>query len=217
MVMLGVRAQAGSAKAMNSAAYYARMQSEAAAARTRYGITDVRVGLADLRRIYSKEKIKIDLSDTLSNRIRGAYFYDELGATVLLNKKLPIDPRVFTMAHELKHHLFDQDRLVVLCGLDNETKLIEIGAEVFAGEFLFPQQQFIDYFSGHTFTPEELVHLKVNTRTTLSYAGLVKHAERLGLVQRGSLRKVAWKKLEESIYGVPYYKQRLAATGRART
>jgi Zn-dependent peptidase ImmA (M78 family) len=197
-----------------STKYYKQMGVEASEARKRYGISESRVGLADLRRIYSAEDIRIDLSDTLSNRVRGAYFYDELGATVLLNKKLPDDPRAFTMAHELKHHLFDRDRLVVFCGSDNVSSVIEIGAEVFAAEFLFPEQTFIDYFKEHAFTPEELVHLKVNTRTTLSYAGLAKRAEFLGLAKRGSLQKIAWTKLQESMYGVPFYKQRLAASGR---
>ncbi|MGD0893082.1 MAG: hypothetical protein ABR923_16285, partial [Terracidiphilus sp.] len=45
----------------------------------------------------------------------------------------------------------------------------------------------------------------------LSYAGIAKRAEFLGFAPQNSLAKVAWKKLEESIYGVPFYKQRLAA------
>jgi hypothetical protein len=38
---------------------------------------------------------------------------------------------------------------------------------------------------------------------------LAKRAEFLGLAPQNSLAKIAWKKLEESIYGVPFYKQRL--------
>jgi hypothetical protein len=41
--------------------------------------------------------------------------------------------------------------------------------------------------------------------------GIAKRAEFLGFAPQNSLAKVAWKKLEESIYGVPFYKQRLAA------
>jgi hypothetical protein len=51
------------------------------------------------------------------------------------------------------------------------------------------------------------VALKSETQTTLSYQGLAKRAEFLGYCEAGLLKKVAWKKLEESIYGVPLYKR----------
>jgi hypothetical protein len=60
-------------------------------------------------------------------------------------------------------------------------------------------------------TAEQLVTLKRETKTTLSYAGIAKRAEFLGFAPQNSLAKIAWKKLKESIYGVPFYKQRLAA------
>jgi len=60
---------------------------------------------SDLRRIYRTEGIRIDLWPYKFKGLRGAYFNDELGPTVLLAKGLPQDPMVFTMAHELKHHV----------------------------------------------------------------------------------------------------------------
>jgi hypothetical protein len=58
---------------------------------------------------------------------------------------------------------------------------------------------------------EQLVTLKRETKTTLSYAGIAKRAEFLGFAPQNSLAKVTWKKLEESIYGVPFYKQKFVA------
>ncbi len=55
---------------------------------------------------------------------------------------------------------------------------------------------------------ETLVRLKHETRTTLSYAGLAKRAEFMGYAPKGSLPNSGWKKLEEEIYGVPFFKRR---------
>jgi hypothetical protein len=52
-----------------------------------------------------------------------------------------------------------------------------------------------------------LVRLKRETQTTLSYTGLAKRAEFLNFAPAGSLARVAWKKLEEQLYGEPFYKQ----------
>jgi hypothetical protein len=89
---------------------------------------------------------------------------------------------------------------------------IEIGAEVFAAEFIYPEAQFGADLQARGValggcTAEIIVRLKRDTRTTLSYAGLVKRAEFLGFAPPGVLQGVKWKKLAESIFGVPYYKR----------
>jgi hypothetical protein len=91
---------------------------------------------------------------------------------------------------------------------------IEIGAEVFAAEFIFPEQEYAELLkimgiNNENFTPEALVHLKHDTKTTLSYSGLAKRAEFMGFAKEGSLTKkrIPWKKMEEKIYGIPIYKQ----------
>lgn len=95
-----------------------------------------------------------------------------------------------------------------------ETEPIEIGAEVFAAEFLFPEQIFIELMEemglskGEQCACENLVQIKHNTKTTLSYAGLVKKAEWLGFAEKGSLPRDGWKRLEEQMYGMPFYKRR---------
>jgi Zn-dependent peptidase ImmA (M78 family) len=185
--------------------------------RDQYGLQTPRVLKSDLRRIYKDQGIHIDLWPYKLRKLRGAYFNDAEGASVMLARGLPDDPMIFTMGHELKHHLVDRDSIVALCDPSNQSAEIEIGAEVFAAEMIYPESMFRDdlHRLGVTIgscTAEQLVTLKRETKTTLSYAGIAKRAEFLGFAPQNSLAKVAWKKLEESIYGVPFYKQRLAAT-----
>ncbi|MFO0855927.1 MAG: ImmA/IrrE family metallo-endopeptidase [Phycisphaerales bacterium] len=197
---------------MTPSEYYKQMQVLARSTRTSHGIAGPKVTRSDLRRVYKALGITIDLWPYPLKGIRGAYFNDQNGPSVLLAKSLPTDPLVFTMAHELKHHLVDGQGGVSLCLAENQSAMIEIGAEVFAAEFLFPEEEFAQRLvemkvGPGACTPEHLVHLKKQSQTTLSYAGMVKRAERLGFLPRGSTAKVAWKRLEEQLYGVPVYKR----------
>lgn len=201
---------------MSRAEHYRQMRLLAGQVREQYGLHTPRVLKSDLRRIYKDQGIKIDLWPYKMKKLRGAYFYDEDGASVMLAKGLPNDPMIFTMGHELKHHLADRDNIVSLCDPSSQSTEIEIGAEIFAAELIFPEQMFRDLLAAMgvtrgSCTAQHLVKLKRETQTTLSYAGLAKRAEFLELAPQKSLAKVAWKKLEESIYGVPFYKQRLIA------
>jgi len=193
--------------------YYEEMKALARTVRARYGLNGPRVTRSDLRRVYKVQRITVHLWPYPLKKLRGAYFNDECGVSVMIDKSLPEDPRVFTMAHELKHHFVDADRAAVFCGLSNRNEIIEIGAEVFAAEFLFPDQLFVANMMEMRVPkgicqPESLVRLKRETKTTLSYSGLVKKAEFLGFASPGSLDGVRWKKLEEKLYGVPFYKQK---------
>jgi hypothetical protein len=196
---------------VNRHAYYEQLKALARSVRDEFALRTPRVLRSDLRRIYRKHGIRIDLWPNFKG-LRGAYFFDELGPTVVINSKLPEDPRVFTMAHELKHHLVDRDLGLAYCDVSNQNQQIEIGAEVFAVELIFPEGDFVSHLDQMGIRcgdceAEGLVRLKVETRTTLSYAGLVKYAERLGFVAKGSLDGVKWKKLEESIVGEPIHKR----------
>jgi Zn-dependent peptidase ImmA (M78 family) len=190
------------------------MRMLAVEVRAKYGFATPRVLRSDLRRIYRDEGIRIDLWPYKMKKLRGAYFNDADGASVLLAKSLPQDPMVFTMGHELKHHLVDRDKIVALCDTSNKSAEIEIGAEIFAAELIYPEDMFradltsLGVLQGSC-TARNIVDLKRQTDTTLSYAGLSKRAEFLGFAPLGTLARVAWKKLEESIYGIPFYKQRL--------
>jgi Zn-dependent peptidase ImmA (M78 family) len=199
---------------MNRFAYYQEMKALARQVRSDHGLTTPRVLRSDLRRIYKHYGIRIDLWPHRFNRLRGAYFFDDLGATVMLVRGLPPDPTVFTMGHELKHHLADREAGLTYCDASNENEPIEIGAEIFAAELIFPEQDFIDWLSQMgvakgSCSAEALVRLKHETKTTLSYAGIAKRAEFLGFATPGSLAKVQWKKLEERLFGEPLYKQLL--------
>ena len=201
---------------MSRSEYYRQMRLLAGQIRDQYGLQTPRVLKSDLRRIYKDQGIHIDLWPYKLRKLRGAYFNDAEGASVMLARGLPDDPMIFTMGHELKHHLVDRDSIVALCDPSNQSAEIEIGAEIFAAEMIYPEGMFRDDLLrlGVTMgscTAEQLVALKRETKTTLSYAGIAKRAEFLGFAPQNSLAKVAWKKLEESIYGVPFYKQRLAA------
>jgi Zn-dependent peptidase ImmA (M78 family) len=192
--------------------YYEQMKALARDTRIEYGLTTPRVMKSDLRRIYKDQRIHIDLWDHKFKQMRGAYFNDDLGPTVVIAKGLPDDPTIFTMAHELKHHLADRHLTIACCETNPRNEMIEIGAEVFAAEFIFPEEDFTRILNemGVTLgncTAESLVHLKRQTQTTLSYAGLSKRAEFLRFATRGAFAKVMWKKLEEQIYGEPMYKR----------
>ena len=196
--------------------YYEQLKELARNVRQQFGLEGPRVLKSDLRRIFKANEIKLDYWDHPLKGLRGAYFSDELGTSIMISKALPDDPMIFTMAHELKHHLTDRERGVVKCIATEASDAVEIGAEVFAAEFLFPEDLFaqkmdeIDVAKGRC-TPEDVVRIKRETKTTLSYTGLVKRAEWLGFARKGVLPANGWKRLEEKLYGVPLYKQKFRA------
>jgi Zn-dependent peptidase ImmA (M78 family) len=171
--------------------------------RAEHGLTSTRVLQTDLRRIYFKYGIEIDYWPYRFKYVRGAFMCDDLGTTVMLAQNLPHDPMVFTMAHELKHFLVDRALRVSYCDQSNITNKIEVGAEIFASEFLFPDQYFVEYMQQMRVKRREcsaqtIVDLKRTTRTSLSYKGLAIKAERLGYAVRGSLSSYkGWRKLEQ--------------------
>jgi Zn-dependent peptidase ImmA (M78 family) len=106
----------------------------------------------------------------------------------------------------LKHFYRDRNLGVSYCDQSNITKTLEIGAEIFAAELIFPDREFIAQLNKMRIRkdqclPHTLVELKHTTRTTLSYAGLAIKAERLRFAPANSLTKVkTWRKLER-LYG----------------
>lgn len=197
--------------------YYESMKVLARQIRERFGYNSPRVTRSDLRKIYSAEKIRIDLWPHKLRNLRGAYFCgnETYGPSVMLAKGLPEEPMVFTMAHELKHHFADQGVELSFCDVSNEQSYIEIGAEVFAAELIFPERDFLQHaatcgLQRGRVEVGDVVRLKRETRTTLSYTSLVKRLDFLGFAQSTDFKGVKWKKLEEELYGVPLYKKLLA-------
>jgi Zn-dependent peptidase ImmA (M78 family) len=186
--------------------YYDDLKRLARQVRAENGLNSPRVTPSDMRRIYFRNGIEIDLWPYRLRNLRGAFICDKLGTTVMLAKNLPQDPMVFTMAHEVIHFYRDRNLGVSYCDQSNITKTLEIGAEIFAAELIFPDREFIAQLNKMRIRkdqclPRTLVELKHTTRTTLSYAGLAIKAERLRFAPANSLTKVkTWRKLER-LYG----------------
>jgi len=201
---------------MTPAQSYAEARDLAQTVRNDYGIEGACVKISQLRAIYKDKGIKLTYWPYKLRKLRGAYISDDLGASVMVFKGLPNDPKAFTLAHELKHHLLDSESCSTV---DNGSDVREIAAEVFAAELLFPEGLFVAELAKRGVNrgqrePLDAVQLAIigtkrDTGTTLSYQGMAKRAERLGYANRGELVSTRWKKLEEQHFGVPFYRQRL--------
>lgn len=203
---------------MTASEYYEELKQLARKQRALFGLVSPKVTLTDLHKIYKHYGISCDLwpmsglSGANLRSVRGAYFALEHGPCVLVSRQLPTAQRVYTMAHELKHHLTDSNQTIAFCHEANVPAQIEIGAEVFAAELIYPEADFSQDLKKEgvaygTCTAEDLVHLKHRTNTTLSYTSLSKRAERLGFALPDTLPKSGWMKLEEKLYGEPDYKR----------
>jgi Zn-dependent peptidase ImmA (M78 family) len=193
---------------------YESLKALARQKRQEYEVSTDTFGLQKLRQIYKQEGVVIDLWK-LQPRIRAVYMCDDGDPSVLVNKTLPMEPRLFAMVHELKHHYTDRKLIEggkLKCGDYNANQDIEIGAEVFAAEFLYPEQEFLDCLAGlgiqrDACTKEDVVRLKRSCGAPVSYTFLRKRLERMGFAQPGAFDRVQFQKLEEELYGLPIYKQ----------
>src|SRR5271154_6658569 len=190
------------------------MKLLAAQKRKQHGVVTARLGLQKVRTIYKAEGIVIDLRKT-SSRIRAVYMCDGGDPSVLVNRTLPKEPRLFAMVHELKHHYCDQELLKngeIRCGNYNANELIEKAAEVFAAEFIYPEREFLKCANSIALvpgkvTPEAVVELKRTCGAPVSYKFLQKRLEWFNYIERGEFAKVKFQKLEDSIHGAPIYRQ----------
>jgi Zn-dependent peptidase ImmA (M78 family) len=202
---------------MDAGQAYAEAKAQALKIREAYGVSSPSLKLRKMRDIYKDQGIDLIYWPVKLKVVRGAYICDEDGPTVMVYKDLPTDPKMFTLAHELKHHLIDNGACRTV---DNGKDVREIAAEVFAAELLLPETIFIQELgqrgvslrqpAGLETVRQAIIKMKRETGTTLSYMGLSKRGERLGYAQRGELLGTKWKKLEEAYYGVPFYKRRPA-------
>ncbi|HEY0724805.1 MAG TPA: ImmA/IrrE family metallo-endopeptidase [Pyrinomonadaceae bacterium] len=198
---------------MNTHQYYEDLKLLARQVRAENGLSSPRVLPSDLMRIYAKHGIEVDEWPYRFRNLRGAFINDELGTTVMLAKGLPQDPMVFTMAHELKHFFRDRDLGISYCDQSNLNKSLEIGAEIFAAELIYPDRDFVSHVSRmgirmNQCLPKDLVRLKRQTGTTLSYAGLAIKAERLGFAPSHSLTTIkTWRRFE-ALYSPPVRSRR---------
>jgi Zn-dependent peptidase ImmA (M78 family) len=194
--------------------YYEAMKRLAAEKRELYSITTDKLGLQRIRAVYKAEGIVIDLWNA-SARIRAVYMCDGGDPSVLVNRNLPKIPKLFAMAHELKHHYCDQGALQngeLRCGDYNANEVIEKAAEVFAAEFIFPESEFLVCVKSlgmerGKVTPEGVVEIKRGCAAQVSYKFLQKRLEWFQFIEPGEFAKVKFQNLEETIYGVPIYRQ----------
>jgi hypothetical protein len=157
--------------------YKARMSSE-------LGLAETTVTVSDLRRIYRARNIRIDLWPHKFKTLKAAYFSDELGMNVLAPKGVSGDGLVFLLAHALKHHLLDAGTPVTCCMSSDECSASERSADLFASELIYPGKQFERDLRQMGIRPgrgseEALARLRIETRTTLSQAVLLKRAKLL--------------------------------------
>lgn len=193
---------------MNTQNYYEDLKALARQVRAEHGLSSPRVLPGDMMRIYAQYEIELDEWPYRFRNLRGAFINDHLGTTIMIAKGLPQDPMVFTMAHELKHFFRDRDLGISYCDQSNLNKSLEIGAEIFAAELLFPDRDFIAQMKmmgirTNQCLPKDLIRLKRQTGTTLSYAGLAIKAERLGFAPSHSVTTIkTWRRLE-ALYSTP--------------
>jgi Zn-dependent peptidase ImmA (M78 family) len=194
--------------------YYGVMKALAAEKRTAYNVVTQDIGLQFVRQIYKAEEITVDLWD-LPARIRGAYMCEDGDPSVLINRNLPKEPRLFAMVHELKHHYCDRAAIAkgqLKCGDYNANEAIEIGAEIFSAEFIFPEAEFLQAAESNGIvagkcTAEDVVRLKQSCGAPVSYKFLQKRLEWFEIIEPKQFGKVRFQKLEEQLCGIPIYKQ----------
>lgn len=194
--------------------YYEELKELAREKRAQYAVDTARFGLSDVRKIYKREEIRIDYWP-LRRRIKALYMCDDNDCSVAVQRALPDEPKLFALVHELKHHYRDRDALgaqVIACGDYNQNEVIEIGAEIFAAEFIYPEGEFIadaQSLSFDEWNADNVVHFKRSAcKAKVSYTFICKRLEFANLIMRGQLAGTKFQKREEELYGVPFYKRR---------
>lgn len=204
---------------MNATTYYEMLKARARELRQEREWTEPRIGLREIKQLCLEKGIeKIDLwppakCRTVKKRtkVRGIYAPNGGRPCVMVNRHLPKEQRVFTIGHELKHHLFDGNgNDPLLCETKVQNNTVEIGAEIFAAELIYPDADFCRDLRDRGVEPgactaEDLVRLKHDTSTTLSCAALAKKAYRFEFAEPGAFDGAAWKKIELLIFGEPDY------------
>lgn len=194
--------------------YYQQMKLLALEKRELYNVETSKLNLNVIRRIYKKEGITIDLWDPMGRKIKACYAADG-EPSVMVNRNLPRVPRLFAMVHELKHHYVDREGIlggVHECGAYNENRVIEIGAEVFAAQFVYPDHEMLVRLDELGVpqtgcTAEAIVRFKHSCGALISYQSLVKRFIRFGRIEKDLCEGVQFTKLEEEIFGLPVYKR----------
>jgi Zn-dependent peptidase ImmA (M78 family) len=209
-------------RVLDSSDIYAQAKEMAKSKRIEHGVRTSDLNVNALKKILKKEGVRVDLVTAVGNRIRAAYFSDEDGCSIMLKKGLPQEPKMFALAHELKHHLMDRELIAegkIRCGDYNRNKVTEIAAEVFAAEFIFPEEEMFAFVSELDITvescsKEKIIEIKRQSPVPISYIFIQKRLTRMGIIVDGQYKGVQFKKLEEnlypSLYKQPWFKNHRA-------
>lgn len=199
---------------MTRTEHYRSLKTLAREKRDEHGVTTASIGLSAMRRVYKAEGIHLDLWPYKLRRVRAAYLFDGEDAYVMVSKSLPAIPRLFAECHELKHHYVDRaaaQAAGLYCqDMWDAAPVMEIGAEIFAAEFIYPELEFLADISSQGLTREtcnveRIIAAKRSTVAPISYTFMRKRLQSLGVLDRGQFADVQWKKREEEIYGPPAY------------
>lgn len=210
-------------KVLKSSDVYTQAKEMAKAKRIEHGVRTSDLNVNTLKKILKKEGVRVDLVTSVGNRIRAAYFSDEDGCSIMLKKSLPQEPKMFALAHELKHHLMDRELIAegkIRCGDYNRNKVTEIAAEVFAAEFIFPEEEMYAFVSELEITAgscskEKIIEIKRQSPVPISYIFIQKRLTRMGIITEGQYKGIQFQKLEENLYP-SLYKQPWFKSYRAR-
>lgn len=178
-----------------------------------YNVDTAHFGLREVRAIYKAEDIRID-NYFSKGKIKALYMCDDGHYSVAVQKTLPDEPKIFALIHELKHHYCDQELLKkghIHCGDFNMSDPIEVGAEIFAAEFIYPLEEFSQDISPlkiKTWTKEDIVKFKKICKAKVSYRFLCRRLAELGLINFKEFEKVKFQNLEDQMYGAPYHRRR---------
>jgi len=196
--------------------YYEDLKSLAREKREYYQVDTAKLGLREVRHIYRAEGIKIDYWP-LPSKIKALYMCADSQYSVAIPKKLPDEPKLFALLHELKHHYTDQELIgsgVIHCGDYNRNEIIEIGAEVFAAEFIYPEEEFAQdvlRLRISKWQAADIVRFKHTCKAKVSYQYILKRLERLRLLSPNQFKGVKFRNLEDQIFGVPYHRRQYMA------
>lgn len=198
---------------MSRDAYFEELKELAREKRKLHRVETAAFGLREVRIIYQTEGIRIDYWP-LPSKIKAIYMCADGDYSVAVQRNLPDEPKLFALVHELKHHYRDQETIIegmIHCGDYNANELIEKGAEVFAAEFIYPEAEFAEDIRRLGVTlwkPEDIVRFKrAHCKAKVSYKYICKRLERLGLIVRGHFDRIQFRKLEDSMFGVPFHRQ----------
>lgn len=193
---------------MTRTEYYHIVKAKAREIRAEFGITGAQIRLSQIKEICKKLGIRVEYWQGKLRVVRGVYTCDD-GPCIMVSKLLPDEQKIFTIAHELKHHFFDQD---VSHPSFPEKAALEISAEIFAVELIFPDAEFLSFTAAMGIVPSggtarDIILLKNGSQTCLSYGSLAKRMVFHGLATPESVNKVPWIKLAEEVLGEPAHKR----------